>query len=123
VRSNAVRELGDGRVENHAPFLDFPQDIQPDWGQAITQFHAWLAQELRDRHRVLNDDPKNDGQSHWPQAVKDLGQQLEQAQRALHPLTHNGQSYDDYLEKTRALSDRLVAQLLEEERRPRKTGP
>lgn len=122
-----IRDLVNGKVGDDPAFLCFPDDIQPDWGEAINRFQDWLLQAMNNAHGV-----GIGGQTdHWPQDAQIMKEKIQLARESLHPLLHEGQSYQDHMEKITQLSNKIIAELLAEEKaektqgfsRPRRSGP
>lgn len=112
-QSGSIRELVNGKVGKEAAFLCFPDDIQPDWGQAIVQFQDWLLQSMNDTHGI-----GIAGQTdHWPEAARVLKENIRSARERLHPLLHGGQSYKEHCGNMQRLSERLIGEILAEEER------
>jgi hypothetical protein len=106
--SGSIRDLINGETGAQPAFLHFPDDIQPDWGDAIVQFQNWLLLAMNNMHGV-----GIAGQTeHWPTAATALKEKINTARERLHPLLHNGQTYQEYCTQMQALSRRLVDDLL-----------
>lgn len=126
LRDFRTLQLIEGGVPGNAPFLDFPDDIAPDWGRAIGYFHAWLEHELNNRHLLspgAEDYNNHKIRAHWPEPALALYQSIDSARRRLHPLLHDGQSYEDYCQQRNELASRLVSEVLEEERQAKSVRP
>lgn len=117
------RELVDGKVPEKAPFLEFPDDIQPDWGHAIKHFQDWLLVEMNQKHMLSPNKDMEQARAHWPAAPLALSRQIQQARERLHPLLHGGQSYAEHCRQSEALSRRLIEEMLAEEKATASPAP
>lgn len=116
-RSRTLTQLLDGGYSLDMAFLNTPQHIQKDWGNATLQFQDWLDQQMRNWHRVqISRHEDDDGISHWSKGARGLMEDTRKAKEKLYPLVY-GISYQEHLDHNRVLAKKLVSQMLEEERR------
>ena len=73
-------QLVSGQVPSDAPFLEFPNDIQPDWAQGLIGFQEWLLGRM---HAVYGPSALLDENSAWPRAARRLCQAIGDAHACL----------------------------------------
>lgn len=112
--SRIIRELISGKKVNgmDARYLYFPDDITPEWSEKLVQFHDWLLVRLNNEYMATT----TGSIDHWPEEAQLLKDKIEVAQNRLHPLIHNGQTRQEYIQYRHALVSELVAENKQEER-------
>lgn len=122
-----IRNLIHGKQDTAEPprFLYFPDDITPEWGEKVHEFHQWLLVRMNNEHGI----GISGSTDHWPEAAQALKEKIEMAQDRLHPLMHNGQTRQEHLQNIKSLMERLMSEIdLDEDapapaRPPRRKGP
>lgn len=122
---SSAREIvqAKSKIGTDTRFLYFPDNIDPQWGAVVSDFHDWLSLRMNHEFGVSISGTT----THWPEHAQLLAKKIQLSRERLHPLLHGGEEYASYIERSNALASRLIDELLEEERevRPsaRRSGP
>ena len=94
----------------YARSINFPDDIKPDWAQAVYDFNGWWLTNLNRIYRVGH----NGNIDFWPEQIKEARRVIEEAMKRAFKIL-NGVDYDQYHAKM-AQEAREILDELEEEK-------
>lgn len=111
--SSAARTLVRGEQYSYedSPFLRFPDNITPQWGEVVRQFQDWVENRMNQEFGLSISGQDN----HWPDNARRLKQNISDARARLYPLMNGGESYEEHLQKSQELSRRLIDEIIAEE--------
>lgn len=90
----------------------FPDNITKEWGTLLYKFFEnWLV-TLNYTYGVSQ---THDDVSFWPENMQKARIAILDAKARLHPLIHNGEIYEHYVERMRKLSNSLMKDILKKE--------
>lgn len=100
----------------YAHAFNFPDNIAPDWAEALRQFHDnWLV-DLNCTYGP----PKGKGNvydvSYWPEHAQKLRAAIIDAQKRLYPLMHNGEAYEVGMARRAEMAEKIIEALLKEDK-------
>lgn len=92
---------------DYARAFHFPDDIKPDWAEALYKFCYFWLQALNEEYRVGS---KGDV-SHWPTDITEAYEEIKKVRARLYSILHNGEPYEVHAarvrETTKVLLDKL----------------
>lgn len=96
--------------ENHARGLDFPDNINKEWGEELYKFlDHWLV-SLNKAYGVSVKD--HNDISFWPKNAQDGYNAILAARERLYPLIHDGMTYAEHVKECNELSERLISEVI-----------
>lgn len=110
---SSIRNLvvANTRLNVDTRFLYFPDNIDPQWGRVVQEFHDWLLLRMNNQFGVSI----SGSIEHWPQNAQVQAQKVQLARERLHPLLNNGEEYAKYIERSNDMASRLIDEMLSEE--------
>lgn len=89
-----------GICVQYARAFSFPNNIKKDWAQALYKFLNYWLEQLNCEYGVGY---KVHDISFWPKDIQEARQAILDVRTRLHPIVHNGQTYEQYIIKMKEL--------------------